>query len=69
MQDKIKNLLKSRRFWAVMSGLIVITTKELGIADLDETQVQNIATLVAAWVLGESLRSSDGTVISWVPDK
>lgn len=64
MQDKIKNLLKSRRFWAVMSGLIVITTKELGIADLDETQVQNIATLVAAWVLGESLRSSDGTVIS-----
>jgi hypothetical protein len=64
MQDKIKNLLKSRRFWAVMSGLIVITTKELGIADLDETQVQNIATLVAAWVLGESLRSSDGTVTS-----
>jgi hypothetical protein len=61
MQDKFKNLLKSRRFWAVVSGLIVITTKELGIANLDETQVQNIATLVAAWVLGESLRSSDGT--------
>ena len=61
MQDKLKNLLRSRRFWAVVSGLIVITTKELGIANLDETQVQNIATLVAAWVLGESLRSSDGT--------
>jgi hypothetical protein len=61
MQDKLKNLLRSRRFWAVVSGLIVITTKELGIANLDESQVQNIATLVAAWVLGESLRSSDGT--------
>lgn len=59
MQDKIKNLLKSRRFWAVASGLIVVVTKELGIADLDETQVQNIAMLIAAWVLGESLRSSE----------
>lgn len=59
MQDKIKALLRSRRFWAVASGLIVVVTKELGIADLDETQVQNIATLIAAWVLGESLRSSE----------
>lgn len=59
MQDKIKALLRSRRFWAVASGLIVVVTKELGIADLDEAQVQNIATLIAAWVLGESLRSSE----------
>jgi hypothetical protein len=61
MQDKIKNLLKSKRFWAVASGLIVITTKELGIANLDETQVQNMVTLIATLVLGESLRSSDTT--------
>ena len=59
MQEKIKNLLKSRRFWAVASGLIVITAKELGIADLDETQVQNVVVLIATWVLGESLRSSE----------
>ncbi len=61
MQDKIKTLLKSRRFWAIASGLIVVVTKELGIADLDETQVQNIALLISAWVLGESYRSSDKT--------
>lgn len=59
MQDKLKNLLKSRRFWAVASGLIVIVSKELGIADLDETQVQNMVVLIATWVLGESLRSSE----------
>lgn len=62
MQDKLKSLLQSRRFWAVASGLIVVVTKELGIANLDETQVTNIAMLIASWVLGESLRSSETTV-------
>ena len=59
MKEKFKTLLQSRRFWAVTSGLIVVVAKELGIADLDETQVQNIVNLIAAWVLGESLRSSE----------
>ena len=63
MQDKIKTLLKSRRFWAVASGLIVVASKELGLADLDEAQVQNMVMLIATWVLGESLRSSDNAVI------
>ena len=62
MQDKIKGLLKSRRFWAVTSGLIVVVTKELGVANLDETQVQNIVMLISTWVLGESLRTSDTLV-------
>ena len=62
MQDKIKVLLKSRRFWAVASGLIVVVSKELGLADLDEVQVQNMVMLIATWVLGESLRSSEGSV-------
>ena len=62
MQDKIKLLLKSRRFWAVASGLIVVISKELGLADLDEVQVQNMVMLIATWVLGESLRSSESSV-------
>lgn len=62
MQDKLKSLLQSRRFWAVASGLIVVVTKELGIANLDESQVTNIAMLIASWVVGESLRSSESTV-------
>ena len=62
MQNKIKVLLKSRRFWAVASGLIVVVSKELGLADLDEVQVQNMVMLIATWVLGESLRSSEGSV-------
>lgn len=62
MQDKIKSLLKSRRFWAVASGLIVVVAKELGLANLDEVQVQNMVMLIATWVLGESLRSSQGDI-------
>lgn len=58
MQDKIKSLLRSRRFWAVASGLIVVVAKELGIANLDESQVQNIVMLIGTWVLGETFRPS-----------
>lgn len=67
MLDKLKNLTKSRRFWVAVSTLIVIVSKEAGIANLDPDQVQNMVVLAATWILGESLRSSeppavDGTV-------
>ena len=62
MLDKIKNLTKSRRFWVTLSTLIVVISKEAGIADLNPDQVQNIVILAATWVLGESLRSSEGPV-------
>lgn len=62
MIEKIKTLTKSRRFWATVSTLIVVISKEAGLADLDPDQVQNIVILVATWVLGESLRSSEEQV-------
>lgn len=60
MLDKLKALTKSRRFWVTVSALIVVVAKEAGIADLNPDQVQNIVTLAATWVIGESLRSSEG---------
>lgn len=62
MLDKLKVLTKSRRFWVTVSALIVVVSKEAGIANLDPDQVQNIVTLAATWVIGESLRSSSPTV-------
>jgi chaperonin GroEL (HSP60 family) len=62
MLDKFKNLTKSRRFWVTISTVVVVVAKEAGIADLDPAQVQNIVILAATWVLGESLRSSEGPV-------
>ena len=62
MLDKLKVLTKSRRFWVTVSALIVVVSKEAGIANLDPEQVQNIVTLAATWVIGESLRSSNPTV-------
>lgn len=59
MLDKLKTLTKSRRFWVTISTLIVVVSKEAGLANLDPDQVQNIVILAATWVLGESLRSSD----------
>ena len=61
MLDKLKVLTKSRRFWVTVSALIVVVSKEAGIANLDPDQVQNIITLAATWVIGESLRSSNPT--------
>lgn len=62
MLDKLKQLTKSRRFWVTISTVIVVVSKEAGIANLDPDQVQNIVILAATWVLGESLRSSEGPV-------
>lgn len=60
MQDKIKSLIKSRRFWIAVSGVVVAVSQDLGITTLTPEQIQNICMMLGSWVLGESIRSSEG---------
>ena len=57
MLEKITPLLKSRRFWVAIAGVVVTTTNILGF-DLNPDQVNNIVLLGGAWIVGDSLRSS-----------
>lgn len=60
MQAKIQSLLKSRRFWLALSGIIVAVSQDLGITTLSAEQIQNICMMLGSLVLGESIRSSEG---------
>ncbi len=60
MQSKLQSLIRSRRFWAAISGLIVIIAQDMGIADLNPDSVQNIVFLIISWITSESIRSSEG---------
>ena len=53
---KINELLKSRRFWVTVSGVVVVVANEgLGLK-LSEEQVMLVVTMLASLVVGDSLR-------------
>lgn len=56
--EKVKSLLSSRRFWVSAVGLAsVVASDTLGI-QLNEEQIIGVITIVAAWVLGDTLRET-----------
>ncbi len=56
--DKVKSLLKSRRFWVSAVGLAGVCASELfGIA-LDTEQIVGVVTIVVAWVIGDTVRET-----------
>ena len=57
MSEKLALLLKSRRFWVAVGGIVVTTTNIFGL-DLNPEQVYNIVLIGGAWIVGDSLRSS-----------
>jgi|TARA_R110000744_G_scaffold86368_28_gene168884 uncharacterized membrane protein len=56
--DKVKSLLKSRRFWVSAVGLVGIVSSELFGFALDTEQVVGIVTIVVAWVIGDTVRET-----------
>ena len=60
MNDKVQSMFKSRRFWIAVSGLLVVfadTFTGEGIANPDT--IQQVTLLVAAWIVGDSLRKTE----------
>lgn len=57
MVDKVKTLVKSRRFWtAVASVIVVILHDTLGIPEETAT---TIAAIGVTWIVGDSLRATE----------
>ena len=54
--DKLKSLLKSRKFWAALAALVLVVIKQY-VPDfpVDETQAQNITFVLMAYILGTAL--------------
>lgn len=53
----LSSFIKSRRFWLTAASIAatVLANNQLG---LTPEQIQNIVLAIGAWVVGESLRSS-----------
>jgi len=56
---KIKALLASRRFWVSVVGLVAVCSTELLGLDLNIEQIVGVCTIVAAWVIGDTIRVTE----------
>jgi hypothetical protein len=50
----IGELVKSKRFWAAAATIAVVVFKDR--VPLSEDQIQELVWLVAAWIVGDSVR-------------
>lgn len=56
MNEIFNSLIKSRRFWAAVASIAVVVLKDR--LPIPEEQITNIVWAISAWIVGESLRSS-----------
>jgi len=60
MVDKLKAMLKSRRFWIGVAGVVVICADSLfGEGTVNPETIQSVVLLAAAWIVGDSLRLTE----------
>lgn len=59
MQDKLKALVQSRRFWIAVAGVVAVTTQSLGITQLTQDQIEYVVILAASWIVGDSIRKTE----------
>lgn len=60
MPTVIKSLIESRRFWAGVSAIAVPILNQKFNWGLTEETMTTMALAVVGWIVGESLRSSQG---------
>ena len=59
MFDKLKTMVRSRRFWVGVAGMLVICADTiLGEGTVNPETVQTVTLLAAAWIVGDSLRET-----------
>lgn len=57
MVDKLKAMVKSRRFWTAVGSVVVICLNEaLGIP---EETANSVVAIAVAWIIGDSVRPTE----------
>ena len=60
MFEKIKTMVRSRRFWVGIGGMIVICADSLfDEGTVNPETVQMVVLLAGAWIVGDSLRVTE----------
>jgi len=58
LKEKFQGLIKSRRFWVAEAGIAVTFSDTFGLG-LEPDTIQHVVLLLGAWIVGDSLRSTE----------
>ena len=57
MLDKLKTLIKSRRFWAAVGTIVVVVLND--VLGIPEDTANTVVAMGIAWIVGDSLRATE----------
>ena len=57
MVDKLKALVKSRRFWVAVGGVVTVLLQDT--IGIPEETAQSVVAIGIAWIVGDSLRTTE----------
>lgn len=57
MKPKLQSMVRSRRFWVAMAGVVVVASQSMGL-NLAPAVVNKLVLLAASWIVGDSLRET-----------
>ncbi len=59
--SKLQTLVKSRRFWVAVAGLVIAVGRDQIpiLQSFSDEQITQAIVMLGAWIVGESLRSSE----------
>tara|TARA_B100001939_G_scaffold225054_1_gene193772 strand:+ start:4392 stop:4565 length:174 start_codon:yes stop_codon:yes gene_type:complete len=57
MVDKIKSLVKSRRFWTAIGTVVTVALQD--VIGIPEETATSIVAVAIAWIVGDSLRTTE----------
>jgi|TARA_R100001129_G_scaffold55164_1_gene37961 hypothetical protein len=57
MVDKLKTLVKSRRFWVAVGGVVTVLLQDT--IGIPEETASSVVAIGIAWIVGDSLRTTE----------
>ena len=57
MVDKLKSLVKSRRFWTAVGTVVTVALQD--VIGIPEETATSIVAVAIAWIVGDSLRTTE----------
>ena len=57
MVDKLKALVKSRRFWVAVGGVVTVLLQDT--IGIPEETASSVVAIGIAWIVGDSLRTTE----------
>lgn len=57
MSEKLSALIRSRRFWVAIAGVVVVVTDAFALP-VSGDGVMAVTLLLASWIVGDSIKST-----------